>query len=404
MATVVKRKERWWIDYYDQFQIRHREVGGRTKKEAELMLAKILEKIDKKGYRSKREIPLFKQLSEDWLKKEVENNLSVGSVIAYRSHVKNHLNKFFGNYKLYDIKTGFIERYLFHAVENKVSRYLANKTVTTLGTILKYAVRHGIIEYNPVRDVKRLARPSKEDHDTEIDERNILNPCEIKILLNNTPENYRPLLTTAVLTGMRQGELLGLKWGDFDWVNGQICVRRSFCRSRDPEGNLVFNIPKTKAGKRRIDMAPELVKVLKDWRVLKQANEAIAQANEKDRGIQLERQESTNRYDLVFPSPTGNPESHGNMLRKGFFPALKKAGVRRIRFHDLRHTYASLLIDQGENIEYIRSQLGHAKADITLRVYTHLFEKKNQGSATRLGAKVFGEVVSNQEGDLVTKW
>ena len=97
-----------------------------------------------------------------------------------------------------------------------------------------------------------------------------------------------------------------------------------------------------------------------------------------------------NELDLVFPNESGNPINHSNMLSRHFFPAMKEAGVGKIRFHDLRHTYASLLIEQGENIKYIQSQLGHASPVVTLNVYAHLMNAVNQESPSRLENAVFG--------------
>jgi integrase len=79
------------------------------------------------------------------------------------------------------------------------------------------------------------------------------------------------------------------------------------------------------------------------------------------------------------------------MLRRHFFPALKKAGVDRIRFHDLRHTYASLLIEQGENIKYIQNQLGHSSPSVTLDLYAHLLKPSNPQAASRLENTIFSE-------------
>jgi len=87
---------------------------------------------------------------------------------------------------------------------------------------------------------------------------------------------------------------------------------------------------------------------------------------------------------LVFSTKTGNPINRNNLVNRYFYPTLKKAGLKRIRFHDLRHTYASLLIKQGENIKYIQVQLGHSDPTVTLNVYAHLMESSNPSAARRL--------------------
>jgi integrase len=88
--------------------------------------------------------------------------------------------------------------------------------------------------------------------------------------------------------------------------------------------------------------------------------------------------------DLMFPGPKGKPLQHSNMLRLHFHPALTAAGLPRVRFHDLRHSYASLLIDQGETVVYIQKQLGHSKPTETLNIYSHLMEKHRPEAAAKL--------------------
>ena len=114
-------------------------------------------------------------------------------------------------------------------------------------------------------------------------------------------------------------------------------------------------------------MGPAMMKELKKWRL------ACPQ----------------NHLDLVFPNNAGKPINHNNMVNRHFKPALKAAKLPKIRFHDLRHTYASLLIDQGENIKYIQTQLGHSSPTVTLNIYAHLMRDKNQESASKLESHVF---------------
>lgn len=96
-----------------------------------------------------------------------------------------------------------------------------------------------------------------------------------------------------------------------------------------------------------------------------------------------------NKLNLVFPNEAGGPLNHNNVVSRYFNPALKAAKIDRIRFHDLRHTYASLLIEQGENIKYIQTQLGHSSPTVTLNVYAHLMNDVNQEAACRLENSVF---------------
>lgn len=164
-----------------------------------------------------------------------------------------------------------------------------------------------------------------------------------------------------MFTGLRQGELLGLQWADIDWNSRQLHVRRAW-----REG--AFVEPKTATSYRRVDLPAFLVLALKTWR------------------LQCPKGE----HDLVFPNGAGNPESHANLLQRGFYPALRRAGLRKIRFHDLRHTFASLLLSNGEDVVRVSRLLGHPSPNITLGVYAHMLPKEHYASAERLSTLVYG--------------
>jgi len=171
------------------------------------------------------------------------------------------------------------------------------------------------------------------------------------------------------MSGARQGELLGLKWPDMDWINKQIHIKRTF-------NNGAWYKPKSKASRRKIDLGPVMVSDLKKWKLACPLS----------------------KLNLVFPNSQCEAMNHGNMLRRHFWPALKASGCPKIRFHDLRHTYASLLIEQGENIKYIQSQLGHSSPVVTLTIYAHLLNPVNQKAACRLENTIFSTNSGETEG------
>ncbi|MCP4632157.1 MAG: site-specific integrase [candidate division Zixibacteria bacterium] len=163
---------------------------------------------------------------------------------------------------------------------------------------------------------------------------------------------------------MRRGELLALKWSDIDWNSSHIIVRRSLYR-----GQVIT--PKSKYSYRRIVMSPMLNKTLEEHRLFVPQSE----------------------FDLVFCRDDGKPLCPHSLVKRKFFPTLTRAGLRRIRFHDLRHTYASLLIAQGENIKFIQNQLGHSSAMTTLDRYGHLMPNAHNEAAEKLDQTVFGNFV-----------
>jgi len=209
--------------------------------------------------------------------------------------------------------------------------------------------------------VRDAERPRKTIDNDPAGKNTILKPDQIRKLLDATESNkYRTLFLTAVMTGARQGELLGLKWFDVDFERKQIHIKRTFNNGR-------FFEPKTKSSIRSIDISPALILELRKWRLA---------SGSKDQ-------------DLVFTNESGGPIYHDNMYKRHFKPALKTAGLPAIRFHDLRHTYASLLIEQGENIKYIQSQMGHSTPTVTLDVYSHLMKSENPEAAMRLEKTIF---------------
>jgi integrase len=158
----------------------------------------------------------------------------------------------------------------------------------------------------------------------------------------------RTLLATAALTGMRRGELLALRWRDVDYTNGRVWVRRSVGLGG------VIKQPKSRKSVRPVALPPILASELDAlW------------------------SESTFREadDLVFASERGTPLDGRNMIRVIFEPAKKRAGIKRLRFHDLRHSYASILIEQGVHPKAISELLGHASVAITMDRYAHLFDR-----------------------------
>ena len=181
--------------------------------------------------------------------------------------------------------------------------------------------------------------------------------------------NYRLLISFAVFTGCRVGEILGAAWSHIDWKNGQFHVRRTFRENQ-------FQKPKTRTSYRRLCLPTFLLKELKVWRL------ACPHSP----------------HDLVFPNLDGRPMRHANLLQRGFYPALERAGLRRILFRDLRHTFASLMISNSEDVVRVSRFMGHANASITLNVYSHMLPREHDPSGDRLASLVFGNTMETDPG------
>ncbi|UCG79980.1 MAG: site-specific integrase, partial [Desulfobacterales bacterium] len=357
MACARKRRNRWVIDFYDQDGKRRWLTlpVGTTKNEANEKLGEIEKKVRRGIFKPVKALPVFSEVADSWLASK-KAHIRHSTYKQYQGHVKIHLKPYFGKLKINHVGFDCIEKFKAHSLAKGVTPPTLRKILINLGAILTYSVRMRYIDYNPAREVEKPKGRST------IDEMVILKPRQIRALLKNTgDQKARVLFMTAVLTGMRQGELLGLQWGDIDWTDCQIHVRRTYNHGH-------FYEPKSKTSRRKIDMPPELVLELTRWKTACPISD----------------------LDLVFPTGKGTPQSAPAMLYRQFFPALQRTGLPRIRFHNLRHTYASLLIDQGEHPKYIQSQLGHSSIQVTMDIYGHLMDTVNRGAAIRLGRAVLG--------------
>jgi len=360
MACVTKKKSkgnRWCIDFYDQYGKRRLKVlkQGTTKKEARQHLREIEGQVGKGMWMPTKNIPVFSKVAEDWLEYK-RQNVRASTLQMYKGHTEHHFDEMYP-LKINQITIAKVEKFITERQTAGMNITTLRKIIVTFNQIMNYAVRHRYIDHNPVRDAERPKGQGGEEEDII----QILTPAEINALIDaETDPKYRTLYMLAIMSGARQGELLGLKWIDVDWFTSQIHIQRTFNTRR-------WYKPKSKASKRKIDIGPSMMKALRRWHKISPKNE----------------------LDLIFPNLAGKPMWQGHMLLRRFYPALKKAEVPRIRFHDLRHTFASMLIEQGENIKYIQSQLGHSSPTVTLNVYAHLMKPSNQESACKLEKTVF---------------
>ena len=298
-------------------------------------------------------MPKFSQVADDWLKfKKPDVRDSTWNV--YKGHTENHY-KDFTNLKMNRITIAMIEAWITERQNHGMPIATLRKLLVTLGQIFRYAARHKYISYNPFTDAER---PKGRKAKASI---RVLTPDEIKALLDaETNQKYNTLFRLAIMSGARQGELLGLKWSDVDWENSQIHIQRTFNHQK-------FYDTKTETSNRKIDLGPSMMAVLKKWKVACHPN----------------------KRNLIFPNAAGQPMNYSNLVPRSYQPALAEANIGTIRFHDVRHTYARLLIDQGENIKYIQTQLGHSSPTVTLDVYAHLMKETNQEAAIRLEKAIF---------------
>jgi integrase len=281
---------------------------------------------------------------------------------AYTYRLEQHVLPHLGRRRIDEITVDDILGLIGCLREKGLAGGSIRSILTPLSRLFSHAARRDVIAANPISKLDRTERPG-----TWMREQRVLKREEIGHLLEAAPPQYRTLLATAVFSGLRQSELLGLRWRDVDFVDHVIHVRRAV----DRKGRDVP--PKTQHSIRDVVLMAALANALQGHR---------------------ERSRFKGPEDYVFASQAGTPLHRRNVWRQAFEPSFRKAGIERLRWHDLRHTFASLLIGGGANVVFVSRQLGHGSSDVTLRVYAHLFDHAEQAQRTReMLQEMFGKTV-----------
>jgi integrase len=344
-----------------------------TKKAAEKYEAETKVAVSRGLYVDPNKVSTFAEAAETWLRGKADRRPS--HVCNLQSRMRKHILPRFGNKRLDQISVADVENFRTD-LKAELERRTVGVIVRMVKAIFRSAIRRGECSRNPCDGLEREFEAAKEikageqaAHDA-VDPSQVLDQNEMARLIAASPEGYfRTLFATAYVTGMRSGELLGLPWANVDLEAGTIRVRQSlsWASVAGEEVRARFYPPKTKAGIRDVSIPAALVSALKVWKVACPISE----------------------NGLVFPREDGSPESDDRVRRAGLHPALKRAGLKQVRFHDLRHSCASAMIANGRPITEIQHRLGHSSPDITLRVYSHWFAETKSDSADQLAEGLF---------------
>jgi integrase len=234
-------------------------------------------------------------------------------------------------------------------LREKLSARYTNSILVNIGTIMKYGWKLGFCNSNPAQLVGRYG--------VDRGASTTITPDEAVLLSRHLNEPFRTIFFTILSTGARVGEIVGLMWKDIDFRNDLISIERNvFHASKNKYGMLdnswVFGTPKSKESVRKIYMVPAL-------------KTALLRHSETTQG---------NSLGLVFCTTKGNPYDRST-LRSKLNTALKAAGLKHIRIHDLRHSSATWLLARGVDLSYVSRHLGHSKVAITTDTYYHFLPK-----------------------------
>lgn len=340
--------------------------GFKTKQEAQKAMLELEQSLTLGTYIQPNKILYKEYLLERFLEDKM-TKVKKQTLNTYRWIVEKHIIPAIGDVELTKLNPMIIQGLYNELTKEKaLSDENIQKVHTLINDSLKKAERWGLIARNPATLVDRPKAVKKEI--------TVWNVEEVRQFLKYAKKSGRYYIAflLALTTGMRQGEILGLRWKDVDFENG--CVRITQTLSSDGKDLLPYT--KTKSGSRTIDLPEETVTALKKhWLFI--------------RG-EREKNRSYKNLDLVVCTEFGTP-THKSNIRRVFKSIIKKADIPKIRFHDMRHTHATLLLLQGVNPKIVSERLGHADVRITLDTYSHLLPSMQKDTAIQFGKMLFGE-------------
>jgi integrase len=336
-----------------------------TKKNADKLLAMRISEINRGTYQEIRP-EVFSAFAKRWLRDYVDdpNHLKASSAGHYHAIFRTSLLPFFGDFALTDITPDLVQQFIsLRSREGKSAQTIRNH-LTPLGTMLKHASQWGYLRSgsSPMQNVQ-LPRITRK-------EMAFLTAKQVRTLLAHVPEEWHSLLVTTALTGMRLGEVLAMRWTNLDVKAGCYQIKERLYQGE-------FDVPKTRSSIRRVDLTPRVLAALTRHRGRQSELKLSQGAAYQDQG-------------LVFCTVDGSPILRSDGVRRVLHLSLKAAELPTVRLHDLRHSYAALMIDQGANVKYIQRQLGHRSITTTLDTYGHLMPDAGAEEMRKLDAAVFG--------------
>lgn len=289
-----------------------------------------------------------------------------GYTRAYTNKKAHGLRRYFGNVQLRKITQRDLQEYV-NFLSSQVSPKSTKNYIMLLSVLFKLAVQQNIIpkESNPMQDIIKPRQRKKEVEAYNID--------EFRLLLKLSSEDNNPhtklIIHLALLSGIRRGEMAALLWNDIDFEHNCISINKSRLTVHGVDH---IQPPKTDAGIRKIFVPERLMRVLKEYNVQYKMNRLRFGKDFID-------------SDYVITHPNGKPMTPQGVTNCYLrFMERNKDKIRYLKFHGLRHTYASLLIEQGENPKTVQHNLGHADVGLTLQIYAHSYESAQKNAAEKL--------------------
>lgn len=354
-----------WISRMTLPDGKRKAIYGSTRAEVAQKLAAALRDRDA-GIPALNEQTTVGSFLLQWLDKSVKVRNRPSTIRSYTGHVHVHLLPALGKKSLARLTPEDVETFMEDKLATGLTAATVNRIRSTLRRALAIAQKQGLVTRNAAGQADPPSVKPKHFETLTIDQARAF----LDIIHGHRME---ALFVVAITTGLRQGELLGLKWQDVDFAQRRLSILRAVQRVN---GTLKMVETKTTRSRRTLALSPSALSQL-------QAESDRQQGKTNPDGSPW------NPMGLVFPGPSGMPQDGGNVTRK-FQKVLSDGGLPKIRFHDLRHTCASLLLAQGTNMRVIMEQLGHSQISLTMNTYSHVMMEALDDAASRMESILTG--------------
>ncbi len=366
-VKVRARNGAWWVFINHRGQRKARRIGtGVSGKKAAQHVAQQIQArlaLGQTAFDNQTTGVTLEAYAETFLQR-IEHIRKPSTHESYQQTLTHNILPMLGKLDLHAVTREKVKALAISGLKNGQSPKTVQNTIRCLSSLLSHAVEDNVLAVNPAfKPGKFLPKISK---------RRGINPLtreEIATLLDTAKTKaprYYPIFLCAARTGLRMGELLALRWEDLDFHTRCIHVSRNYTH---------WTPTTPKSGEnRKVDMSLELMQVLKDLEIDRQLEKVTRQWKELP--------------PWVFCNELGGLLNPNHLRHRIFYGLPKKAGLRQVRFHDLRHSFASLLLQQGESPVYVKEQMGHSSIQITVDCYGHLIPGGNRQAVDKLDTPI----------------
>ncbi|EAC6780072.1 site-specific integrase [Listeria monocytogenes] len=368
VGTIEKRSPSSWrlrvtVDYDEAGNPIRKQRTTRTKRaeDREKELMAFINELESGDYLDIKSV-LFQDFVKEYMINHVEKNLQITSQELYTNIINVHILPSFARKKLGDISTMQVLRFFDDMEKTGKSVYVRRNTLSTLRSIFTQAVKWKVIKHNPCDGVSPPRRPKKVQK--VYDEAGV---SKLFKKLKTERLDWQVLVSIAVMTGAREGEIAGLEWKHIDLDKQTILFEQTIVEEKGVGVTVRSGL---KGGKDKLVSIPDsLAALLAEYKEVRENEKSAAQ-----------EEWTWSEHFFLFTNVNGKPIRTDSIYQR-WIKFLEKNGLERIRFHDIRHTSASLLIAKGVHAKVIQERLGHADIGTTMNTYSHVFREADQSAA-----------------------